>query len=347
MNPIVRKLGERALDAVDAACVRLNVHRTRFDFVDERHFAPIEDRAEAKVLFKDSIDMVEIETFSYCNRRCWFCPNAEHDRISDNFYMDEEIYLSILNQLAEIEYDGKISYSRYNEPLADRIILTRIAQARKALPKALLHTNTNGDYLKPEYLDELYDAGLRSINIQIYLGNRDRYDHERTRALMKRKVASLGLRSRLTVDRKDDRLEAKVYYKDMKARIYGRNFDVNGCTRGDTVPVQNHPVRTSPCLSPFYHVYIDYNGSLVPCCNVRSDIPQHADTVVGKLPEDGDLFAIYAGERAVGWRRSLVGFAAKEGICRTCSFVMFRESPSNVAVQARLSELSQAAQPAR
>ena len=37
---------------------------------------------DAKALFKTHVSNVEIETFSYCNRVCGYCPNATHDRRS-------------------------------------------------------------------------------------------------------------------------------------------------------------------------------------------------------------------------------------------------------------------------
>ena len=47
---------------------------TAFDFVTAEHFLIAPDRTAAQTLFKRSVVMVEVEVFSYCNRRCWFCP---------------------------------------------------------------------------------------------------------------------------------------------------------------------------------------------------------------------------------------------------------------------------------
>ena len=92
---------------------------TPFDFIVDEHFRPIQDRHEAIRLFRRSVSMVEVEVFSYCNRRCWFCPNSLIDRQSKTEYMSEELYLHILDQLAGADYRHMISYSRYNEPLAE------------------------------------------------------------------------------------------------------------------------------------------------------------------------------------------------------------------------------------
>lgn len=117
--------------------------------------------------------MVEIEIFSFCNRKCWFCPNSFIDRNSTNILMQEELYLKILNELKSINYNNMISYSRYNEPTSNRkIFIKRLKQAKTIIPNATLHTNTNGDFLSRDYLDELYEAGLKSMNIQSYLNKK-------------------------------------------------------------------------------------------------------------------------------------------------------------------------------
>jgi MoaA/NifB/PqqE/SkfB family radical SAM enzyme len=284
--------------------------------------------------------MVEVEVFSFCNRRCWFCPNSTHDRHSRNIYMPEPLYLNILQQLASIEYDNIVSYSRYNEPLADRIILKRIEQARALLPRALLHTNTNGDYLTRAFLDDLYTAGLRSLSVQVYLGNNKPYEHDRVRGQMLRKIRDLGLAHEVTIDRPDDWLEARVIFRDMTMKIYGRNFDRNGCSRCQTVPIRTDYVRTSPCLSPFRHIYIDHNGKVVPCCNFRSDIPSHSGAVVGDTTQTATLFEIYAQSALVDWRRSLIGFEMKRGFCQSCSFGVIEETPENIDINQYLKEIA-------
>ena len=38
----------------------------------------------------DDFVFIEIEIFSYCNRKCWFCPNSFVDRRSENLIMPEE-----------------------------------------------------------------------------------------------------------------------------------------------------------------------------------------------------------------------------------------------------------------
>ncbi len=85
--------------------------------------------------------------------KCGWCPNIEIDR---SFYheMPEHIFLKILKELKDAGFaDGEgqamISFSRYNEPLFNVDLLKkRVHQVKQYLPKAVVVTNTNGDYLK-------------------------------------------------------------------------------------------------------------------------------------------------------------------------------------------------------
>ncbi|MGH8556777.1 MAG: radical SAM protein, partial [Methylococcales bacterium] len=189
------------------------------DTVKAEHFLRVNSMDEAMALFKQSISQVEIEVFTYCNRACWFCPNSHIDRRSTNRYMDEGLYLRILRELAEIEYAQTITYSRYNEPLSDRIILKRLRQARAELPNVYLSTYTNGDYLTREYLDELRDAGLNNIYIMTYLGDKQRFSDIKILTRMMRKIAQLGLACEFTEAREGIAYTAKLRYKGMTVSI--------------------------------------------------------------------------------------------------------------------------------
>ena len=96
---------------------------------------------EAKELFKKNIYSVEIGIHNYCNRTCAFCPLSREDvnrRDKKNtIYMTDEMYVSIMKQLGEIDFDGRIDFTRYHEPLADKeAILEAVKAAKRIIPKA-------------------------------------------------------------------------------------------------------------------------------------------------------------------------------------------------------------------
>lgn len=105
---------------------------------------------------------IEIETINRCNGTCDFCPvSATHD-IREKKIMDESVFKSIIDQLAELDYSGRLATFSNNEPFLDKRIIEFNKYARQRLKKARIHLFTNGSLLSLEkfidiipYLDEL------------------------------------------------------------------------------------------------------------------------------------------------------------------------------------------------
>ncbi len=306
-----------------------------FNFIKYQHFTPVFGETQALELFASSIKMLEIEVFSYCNRKCWFCPNTEIDRQSKNIYMDEKLYLRILQQLATIKYKNVISYSRYNEPLADRVILTRLRQARELLPDAKLHTNTNGDYINATYIEELFKHGLNSLKIQVYLNKDEKFEDDIVLEKLIKKASMIGLPYKIVESKKGLRHEAKIEYPGMNISIYARNFERDGCSRGNLVDLRRSYQRSSPCLSPFRNLYIDYTGKVMPCCNLRSDAPEHGAYIIGDANTQS-LFQIYTTGSLVKWRKRLFDFGPKPIPCNNCSFSLQKKNLSYLIATSRI-----------
>lgn len=295
-------------------------------FITPHHFSKNLSLDQARKLFQESVDQVEIEVFTYCNRKCWFCPNSYIDRISSNQYMDEAIYLKILQDLASINYQGVITYSRYNEPLADKVILERIRQARKILPQAILYTHTNGDYLDQEYLIQLREAGLNTLRVQTYLGNNEKFSDEKIKTRLIRQIEKLNCSYQFTVEAPNTRYMAALDFAGMEVTFDARNFDEIGVDRGQTIKMQKQYERISPCLVVYKHMYIDYDGSVVPCCNIRSDEPTHKNYVIDKVTADKSIFEIYANSSLADWRRDLLTYGKKKKPCDTCAYEALPET---------------------
>ena len=292
-----------------------------YTVLDPLHVKQDLDLDQAKALFKKSVSLVEIETFSYCNRRCWYCPNSFIDRFSHNTFMAKNIYNQILADLASIDYDGEITFSRYNEPLADRRILDRIRLA-KTMTNATLRTHTNGDYLTPLYLDELYQAGLRKIYVQVYLNGTSRdipWTDAKAMTQCARTMERIGLALDYEWGRKGATHGYRGTYRDMDVFLECKNFGVVGLDRGGLIQIGDGKVRAAPCFYPVRNLYIDYNGAMMPCCNLRSDAPKHEDCILYELTGEADeLFKAYVSEKYVTWRSRLLTCEPKEGVCRTC-----------------------------
>ncbi len=133
-------------------------------------------------------ERLEIESQSYCNRDCWFCPRT-FDRTSkykDEFgqsiirQMPTDTILDLLDQAQKLGFDGEVSFHFYSEPLLDprNTMLAREAKRRGMKPR--LHTNgdvlLHNDTLCEEILN-VYD--LIVIGIYDYCTNGELDDAKR------------------------------------------------------------------------------------------------------------------------------------------------------------------------
>lgn len=128
------------------------------DFVRETVNYCVEQMQGKEPIF----DHVEIETINRCNGNCDFCPVSRQSDTREYKLMAKELFEDIINQLADINYAGKLALFSNNEPFLDEDILNKHKYAREKLPNAKMHLFTNGTLLKLEwfieimnYLDEL------------------------------------------------------------------------------------------------------------------------------------------------------------------------------------------------
>jgi len=290
--------------------------------ISHDYFATNHPIAKKKELFKNIVSHIEIEPHSYCNRTCWFCPNSFIDRKKDISFFDKDIFAQLLNDLASINYDKTIAFTRYSEPFAHETFFESLKLVRKHLPSAVLHANSNADFLNNDTLQKAYSNGLNSLFIQIYLDEHEAFNlenvHNKANKIKKR-LSDVQIK---LLQQTPEWIEYSCIYKDMIIKMYARNFKINGINRGGLTVKKDPTVRTSPCLLVFTDVYIDYNASIVPCCNIRSDNPDETHMQFGCLTSNkNSIFDIYFSKLAISWRKSLFNFDIKtKPPCATCSF---------------------------
>lgn len=132
---------------------------------------------QVEQLYKKNIlfNHVEIETVNRCNGNCNFCPVSQKNDTRKLRFMKRNLFESIILQLSEINYSGRLALFSNNEPFLDKDIIDKHRYARKKLPYARMHLFTNGTLLTLEkfveiinYLDELiidnYHKDLKLIN---------------------------------------------------------------------------------------------------------------------------------------------------------------------------------------
>ena len=262
--------------------------------------------------------LVVVELDSFCYRKCGWCPHSFIDRTGPSKYLPEDVYLRMLADLDG--WKGTLSFGRYNEPFGDDVFYARLRQARKALPTATLHTNTNGDFLTMDTLDRAVDAGLTSLRVMLYVsGAWTAFATHRRHAAL---VAWLpGVEWRLPRS-SPGRIVVKTEYRGVAIQARGRDFAADGTNRCGLTVTEPYE-RTAKCLVASTGAYIDYTGAVMPCCNLRSDHEPHRQYSFGTLTaEAGSLARILGSPQAAAWRR-----AGNEGVppgepCKACRFAV-------------------------
>lgn len=289
-------------------------------YLGQEMFQAVTDREHSKQVFKASVRRVEVETHSYCNRRCSYCPNVVGDRLTPNIRMDQDLFSLIVDNLAEIDYQFNFVLNSYNEPLYDRIILERIAEVKAKVPKATTMIYTNGDYLSPGYVDELAEAGLDYLHISIHLKIGDSFTDLYVLNRISEVSHRIGIPAKFTAIRGNEYIIAQFPHNGIKIETRAINFAKHGTDRGGLLKDLSKPeVRTSPCSFPFGHFHIGFSGNVVPCCHIRSDSPEHNDYLVGNLRRFDSIYQAFTSDVAAAWRRELVHDGPKAKPCDTCT----------------------------
>ena len=256
----------------------------------------------------DKIRLIEIEINSYCNRKCSFCPNSFLNR-SDNVDLDEDSYLNILNELHSIDYNNIISYSRYNEPMSNPTLFKkRVKQAKEILPNAKLVSNTNGDYFNDINICELL---IDELTIMDYDCKGETYYIDKLNKMININITSVEYPF------------IKAKYKEMNILIFcdwlkhveledrgGSLLPLSTINDIDVKWKGDRGIRNKPCLEPKYFVGIDYTGSVVPCCHIRSDNKHHRDYILGNI-NDNSLNDVLNSKKAIEFRKSAINMDFK------------------------------------
>ena len=269
----------------------------------------------AEQLFRIYVDSVEIETHSYCNRTCWFCPNSFIDRRSKNIRLSLDVLKKIAVNLSSVEYDGRIVFSGYNEPLYDGTIFEWSKRLKGSCPKSIIIAYTNGDYLNNTVLGDCTTNGVDRLHVDLYPAEGkegDQSEHARISKLFQQRT-----RLELTPSG-PGYFFSRVNQLQVITRI--KTYDKSEMsTRGGLldIPKTKNYVRTATCVYPINSLTVHYSGEGMLCCHVRPDHATHRSAVIVDLNRsDENLFTYY--RQLAAARNALVQTGVKSGVCRSC-----------------------------
>src|SRR4051794_38449929 len=94
--------------------------------------------------------VVECELNTQCNRSCAYCPQAVGLVPTTNLRMPDHVFMTLLGDLARIDFRGRYSHHLYGEPLLNEELPSNVRRIREVLPRAVQVLFTNGDLLNDD-----------------------------------------------------------------------------------------------------------------------------------------------------------------------------------------------------
>jgi GTP 3',8-cyclase len=119
--------------------------------------------------------VVEVEVNSRCNRRCGYCPVYHEPHPPVPKYMEKRLFLKLIDELATLGFNGRLSYHFYSEPLLRKDLEELVAAARCRLTEACQILYTNGDYLDDTRHASLLEAGVDWFVVTRHDGDGDAF----------------------------------------------------------------------------------------------------------------------------------------------------------------------------
>ena len=258
-----------------------------------------------KLVLIEDIPLFSILEFNItgsCNRDCSFCPvsnPAVYQKTKDG--MEIDLFEKIVKDLQEINYEGKILFSAFSEPLLHKKVEELILIAKKYLPNIRLEMVSNGDLLTSKKLKKLHEAGLDTINISMYDGSHqiEYFNNMRIQA---------EVPENLVVTR-------RRYFENGNYGITISNrvglVDSNEFRDKEEISITELPLK-QPCYYPFYMILVDYNGDVLLCPH-----DWNKTLKFGNLKSE-KLFDIWKGKVLNSVRNKLSNSDRNFAACKNC-----------------------------
>ena len=240
--------------------------------------------------------VVNIETINRCNSTCEFCSANIHAEKRPYMKMEDELYYSIIDQLAEWDYKGHLTLYGNNEPLLDTRLVEFHKYAREKLPTNFIFCSTNGliltlDKLKElqPYIDQLIINNY-ALEYKLHKNIQEIYDY--------------------VVAHPEE-------FEDIDIQIQMRYLKEVLTNRAGSAPNKQakEKVIEETCLLPFTDMWIVPSGKVGLCCCDNFEVTNYGDL------HDTPLKDIWGGEKLQQVRRTIENGRQAYGFCKHCDFI--------------------------
>ena len=241
-------------------------------------------------------NVVNIETINRCNSTCAFCTANVHAEKRPLMKIDDGLYRSIIDQLADWNYKGHLTLYGNNEPWLDTRIVEFHKYAREKLPESFIFMSTNGLILTLEKVNEIKPY----IN-QLIINN-----------------YSMEMKLHPNIQKIYDYVKAHPEeYKDLDIQIQMRYLQEVLTNRAGSAPNKKatEKVIKETCLLPFTDAWIMPNGKLGLCCCDNFEVTDFGDLNTTPLKE------VWASPKFMEARRAIAEGRQEYPFCKHCDFI--------------------------
>lgn len=231
-----------------------------------------------KRFFKERKYEFQIETTSFCNAKCAFCPNSILKR--EKTIMSQEIFEKIIDRIKA----ENISVSNFilhlnGEPLIDKELFNRIRRLKEEFPGACVRFTSNFALADEAVINNIFDSHLDRITLSLNSINADEYrkimnlSYETTinninRLLSAKRERNSKLEVWLSIVETSDNFDEVKEFKEM----FKGQAEVRVQKLGQWVDEENEKLKISDrdregiCSILYRTVNILSNGDFALCC---------------------------------------------------------------------------------
>ena len=275
--------------------------------------------------------LMTVELTNACNLKCTFCPHKDMNRSVG--FMDASLYRSIIDQCAELGVVN-LCLSGTGEPLLYPRLEEAISYARSRGIKTMT-VITNGTLMTPDISRLLVRSGVGVVRISVDAAREETYRKlkppgelttvrnnianltaERAAAAMWRQTNGKPLVVAKFMVEEDNKSEVEMFKKEWKnlADKLLITFPHNWGGKID-VPAPERLRNRGPCVMPFRHLVVLWDGRVPLCC-----LDGEGEVVLGDARRS-TLSEIWQGETVSRIRREhLAGQSESLPLCEACYF---------------------------
>lgn len=240
--------------------------------------------------------IVNLETINRCNSTCEFCTANKHAEKRPYKRMEDELFYSIIDQLAAWGYKGHLTMYGNNEPWLDTRIVEFHKYAREKLPDSYIFMSTNGLLLDVEKVKSI----VPYVN-QLIINNycEDMILHDNLKEIW-------------------DYVKANPdEFKDVDILIQMRYIKAILTNRAGSAPNKKatEKVIKETCLMPYTDMWITPDGRLGLCCCDNFEV-----TELAKLSET-PISEAWNSPKYQEFRKAVAKGRQNYTFCKHCDFI--------------------------